>query len=397
MNWRRWGSVLCCTTAPVVSWTCADAETSNRPSARTPEVPRWVLEEDLRIDGMVEDLVPIFDMALGPNGVIGLTQPHSYSIRLYDSSGELIAAVGRRGEGPGEFQEPLLIAWVGNSFSVYDPGLQRFTLLDANGNVKGTANATSRFALDRPAKDRPPVGHAFMMRLTAEGDVLAQVLPFLGGSEDPEGRLTHVIRADTYGRVQQILARVDDQPQQIEVGSETRRASAPMPLQNLSKLELAPDGGRLILAKADLEGEAAGTYAVTSIGLDGDTLFHHRYAFEPFWISDEYADSLVEAGARSMEREHPRLARAYRRRATLPPMMPPVLSLKNGEDGTIWIRLRTRSRDREYLVLDEMGEPLGRVSLPTERPLYMADRSYVWTTERNELDVPTLVRYRIVR
>lgn len=201
----------------------------------------------------------------------------------------------------------------------------------------------------------------------------------------------------TDGRVQEILARLEDQPRAIEAGSKTRRFSAQLPLQNLSKFDLAPDGSRMVVADAEVEGVAAGTYMVTGIRVDGDTIFSRRYTFEPIWISDEYADSLIEAHAEDIEEGSPELARAYRRTASTPPMMPPILSVKNGEDGTIWIRLRSASPDREYLVLHEEGRPLGRVTLPRGQSVYMADRDHVWTTVRNEYDVQSVVQYRILR
>jgi hypothetical protein len=59
----------------------------------------------------------------------------SQRISVYDSTGNLLRVIGRRGQGPGEFSGIWLIMPVGDSLSVYDRGLQRLTMFDANGRV----------------------------------------------------------------------------------------------------------------------------------------------------------------------------------------------------------------------------------------------------------------------
>lgn len=50
---------------------------------------------------------------------------------LYDSAGRYQRAVGRKGEGPGEFQGPISVfGWRSDSLVVYDPAVLRWTILD---------------------------------------------------------------------------------------------------------------------------------------------------------------------------------------------------------------------------------------------------------------------------
>jgi hypothetical protein len=66
-----------------------------------------------------------------------------------------------------------------------------------------------------------------------------------------------------------------------------------------------------------------------------------------------------------------------------------------GRDGSIWLQRAVEADSASWLVLDPSGSPHAEVSLPAGFDLLEADRDHVWGQERDELDVPYLVRYRV--
>jgi len=46
-------------------------------------------------------------------------------------------------------------------------------------------------------------------------------------------------------------------------------------------------------------------------------------------------------------------------------------------------------------VLTPDGEPAGRLLLPARSPLEAADSAHAWVVERDEVDIPSVVRYRL--
>ncbi len=58
----------------------------------------------------------------------------SCDIKKFDRKGKLIKVIGRKGQGPGEFQMPYLIAAGRDSFLVFDVMTQKLNRLDLDGN-----------------------------------------------------------------------------------------------------------------------------------------------------------------------------------------------------------------------------------------------------------------------
>lgn len=74
-----------------------------------------------------------------PDGTLLVADGGSREVRWYGADGEPLRAVGRRGEGPGEFGGPLsLLPWPGDTVAVLDHGQRRLTLLGASGEVVRT-------------------------------------------------------------------------------------------------------------------------------------------------------------------------------------------------------------------------------------------------------------------
>lgn len=66
------------------------------------------------------------------NGGVAIANAGSGEIRIFDAEGRFLAAHGRKGEGPGEFQRPALVGAVGeDTLVVVDNDLRRISLVHA--------------------------------------------------------------------------------------------------------------------------------------------------------------------------------------------------------------------------------------------------------------------------
>ena len=82
-----------------------------------------------------EDLVGVSDM-VSHNGFIFLIDSRNATLFKCNGSGEELARVGRRGNGPGEFQRPVALAASGQMLVVCDDVARTLTVFDQNLNYQ---------------------------------------------------------------------------------------------------------------------------------------------------------------------------------------------------------------------------------------------------------------------
>jgi hypothetical protein len=76
-------------------------------------------------------------------------------------------------------------------------------------------------------------------------------------------------------------------------------------------------------------------------------------------------------------------------------MLPPVVGMVGGRDNTLWIRMHDTEAGRPYRILDPSGELVGTLTLPLNSRIAVADLRQIWVIEIDELDVESVVRYRL--
>jgi len=159
-------------------------------------------------------------------------------------------------------------------------------------------------------------------------------------------------------------------------------------------------------------------WTIHRIDATGDTLWSRSVAYEPRPVPSSAADSssrafverfsfLTERGALTQGQ----LGELVEEKLYVPAHYPPVLGAAVGSDGSLWVSLRQMGEageggaevdadgaaDQLWYVFDADGSDLAEIRLPSgARPL-VANRSRIWATVRDELDVPYLVRYSIDR
>jgi hypothetical protein len=77
----------------------------------------------------------ITSIAVGKDGTIYVVNGASASIRAFTPQGKFLRELGRRGNGPGEFQSPGALRVMGDTLHLHDGMLRRTSLLDAKGEL----------------------------------------------------------------------------------------------------------------------------------------------------------------------------------------------------------------------------------------------------------------------
>jgi hypothetical protein len=81
----------------------------------------------------------IADIEIGDDGTVFVLDRMNRVVHVFDDEGTPITTIGRRGEGPGQFEQPVALLWgPDDNLWVVDPGNGRYTVFDAAGSLVAT-------------------------------------------------------------------------------------------------------------------------------------------------------------------------------------------------------------------------------------------------------------------
>jgi hypothetical protein len=104
-------------------------------------LPLQTAQVELRVgalDDPVYALTWFREMEVGPDGTMYTLHPLEQVVRVFDAEGTARGTIGRRGDGPGEFQNAAAMGWVGDTLWVLDYQGYRFNQFDPAGTFLGS-------------------------------------------------------------------------------------------------------------------------------------------------------------------------------------------------------------------------------------------------------------------
>jgi hypothetical protein len=366
-----------------------------------PRPPIWTLESEIRVDGHEHEFVHILNLDVSSSGVIAITQIQDRNVRLFDRNGRPVATIGRGGQGPGEFENPERLGWIGDSIWVYDPQLRRVTIANSDGEIVEMLPAPPRIV-----SSRPELGLFLVTVFHADGSFTGIFAPQgLASTDMPQWKNPRPYEpgGTVYARVNsdhdfdRILARswlTSSFWSRPTVSGGSVGGTHPFP--NAVKVALDGQADRLALVIAELE-ESPPYIRAVMLNTQGDTLYDRRYSFEAMPIDRQTADSAISRTAAGLRSWDAQAAARYASYAYIPPVYPPVERAIIGYDGSLWLRLHAVGTNAPYLVLDASGEPIGRVAVPVSTEIIRANDAHVWALDTDAVGVQSVLRYRIFR
>ena len=363
-------------------------------------VTEWAdltLIPELRIDGHESVLSQVTNVAVSRDGTIAISERPAQTIRFFNSEGELLDESFRQGEGPGEFRVVASLGWVADTLWVFDFRLDRITLISPDRQLART------FPTPTPARPGGPnpSGIPEYRRVQPEalytsGSTVAHLYSPIGdpSEEFPEGESIYgLVSSD--GVIQEIVARIPPSPSRFVYQGEGMAVNMPYPFAIETFFSVAPDGSRIVLVDVSVEEESGAVVEALALAPTGDTIYDVDIPVEASPIPSHVVDSMMDVHLEALEQIGGSVGRAYRSQAYVPPVYPPVMGVVVSADGGVWLKMRDTEEGRPYYILDPDGRPAGRVLVPNNVEIRAADRTHVWAVEKDELDVPSILRFRI--
>lgn len=354
------------------------------------------LREELRI-GSVDTppylLTEVGDLAVA-NGQVFVAQPKDGQVRVFDTAGRFIRAVGRQGEGPGEFRSIASIGVRADTLWVVDRYNARVTAVDLEGRVLDTRQVQGLVVpgAGRPLTPNAILGGGFFLGVTrVEGGS--------AGTQSDDAEL--VLQMDTSGRVTGKFAEHDITGALGRIMTGRRALHFTRPLRGSGLTRWSTDGSLVgLLDQRSPRSSAADSFRITLLRSPRDTVYSRWYRFQPAPVTRVIADSIRQVNFRELaEIGINRLLaqRVIEDSLGIPNFLPAVREFVIGLDGTVLVGREAGEGERSWLVLNRRGDFVAHFSAPAALKVLDFGGGSVWGTIRDDLDVPYVVRFRLLR
>jgi len=320
------------------------------------------------------------------DGRIGVVNAGSRQVRTYDADGTFLRAYGKQGNGPGEFQIPVLAGILADTLIIVDQAGHRLSFVHpdtgfvrvarVSDDVGGYLNPVG--ALDG---GRPVFGGAFDMRRFGELRVGFNRAGTFHRAANPDGSL-----AADFGDVAGAEFWIE------EISAEGQ-PSHPV---------LIPFGkvGQATAARDRFYYSDQGSFEIHAFDAAGALVRIIRLEREPVAVTEQDRQRYINATLASVQ--NPEQADAVRRQLNgtpLPDAFPALAALMADRAGNLWVAEYDRPGEERnaWLVFDHDGELAARTTLPPGfNPLEIGD-SYALGVFRDDLGVETVRLYALDR
>lgn len=347
----------------------------------------WRLEEEVRIGTRMGDGPAAFGrigwLLADPDGDIYVLDTQAQEVRVFDADGTYLRTIGRPGEGPGEFKNAAAMGWSpSGDLRVVDPGTGRLTVFRPSGELVETHSLPGGFQVyPWPGVFEPDGGLVVPVPHERDGEFEIGLLRYGPG----------LVPGDTLSP-----PRFDGEERYFELADEDGGGiRASVPFSGGVQWDLTPAGEFWVATNT-------ARYRIDELSAAGDTLMRIERAFEPAPLTGAEKDSAV-AGMKWFTDQGGRVDRS-----AFPNRRPAIVRLWVAPTGHLIVQPTTSAFGSGWNapattldVFEPDGRWLTRLPLPegfsTSWPQPLFTDSVVYAGVRDELDVPYVVRFRLVR
>ncbi len=341
----------------------------------------WTLVEEMRIGSAEEEGPELFgeirDVEVDAAGRIYVADAQANEVRLFGPDGRHVRTIGRKGGGPGEFQNVggLMLDPRGRLW-VVDQNLGRFSVFDTAGTYVTSHRRSTGMTYYTWPGGMDASGRVYDMDVVSGQDVL--------------GGRYGLVRLDGAMQVADTFRMPKHQPESFDYQSANGqvRMRASVPFVPVLVWSLGRDGNVWV--------GLSDRYRIARIDARGDTQRVVEREHTPVPVTSVEKDTAV-ARLVWFTRQGGKVDASR-----IPPRKSAFAGFWPDDSGRLWVLpfVPGAEQGRQLDVFDEQGRYLGRLPLPaklTPHTPFVAREDRVYTVVKDDDDVPYVVRYRIQR
>ncbi len=349
----------------------------------------WRLIEEQEWSGETNLYTRITAVLPTGNGSILVAEPRERRLRVFDATGRLERTIGRDGQGPGEFVRLNTAGLLGDTLWITDLNLRRTSFFRTSGDLLSTLPWNVLGA---------SVGESsnLISGLFADGSAWGEKAIGAGAIAGPELPKA-ILRLERNAALMDTLAVVSTEHTLFSVMDGPTINFGPQPFADAPLVVGSASRSRIyVVGRSVALNRRRGLIRVVAVNARGDTAWARDFPYAPRPLERRVADSVLDRTHRSMRRSGATLE-VVRRVLFLPTNRPPVSAAIVADDGTLWLRREAGQATVEYWVVSADGSLLGSATVASNISIAAANREQVWGIRSDADDVPSIVRFRILR
>jgi hypothetical protein len=351
---------------------------------------RWSLAFERTYDDSPAPLTNPGDVTVTAKQEIVVAESDEPVLKVFDSNGQLVKRLGRKGDGPGEFREVINLLGFGDSIWAYDPVHRRATFCRTDGKVGRIVNF-------RAPGTAPRLGPAYPF---GEGYF---ALASLNSAEviKPVGYGRRILRLSASGVVERDMMApliMRGYYAHLELPGEAS-VFILLPVPTVDRALVAERGLFAVIARGVVDTRTgARSIRVTRIRPGGDTVFSKALRVERAPVERSFVEQHQERLAKALRNRFPSELAARRAVKQVtnsgPAHFSPVNGLLLDAESRIWIR--TTLARNHWIILNASGMAVTCLDAPLDVRIVAAAGGKVWAIKTDSDDVPSLERFAVV-
>ena len=346
-------------------------------------IVRFIPELTLDDSSMPEEAFfeAVVDIACDNKGNIYISDYKACNIKKFDSSGKFIKIIGRKGQGPGEFNMPFWLAATDDRLFVWDMMNMRLCALSLEGEF--IKSVTFQIQEGRPQK----------LRSLPDGNIVIEMEKIYFGEADRPQDCTIEIYSPSLEHKNTVYSQQVWPNRYMTIGS--KGVNIPQPFSPLVYWDVAPDG-KIVVGYSK-------NYEIEFYDAIKGKLFSFTHNYEPVKVTDEDKETFF--GNIASPRDGVMLQRGAsdftRKNTEFPKLKPSFDGILVDSEGNILVRSyqKNRADERNFFdAFDSKGNFLGVVKIEGDTIFYSGVRireNYFWRQETDKEGLIKVVKYRI--
>jgi hypothetical protein len=364
------------------------------------QVADWTVSQPPSISvgdgqGKGQNLLFVQDALLLPDGRLAVLSAGTHDLRIYSPTGAFLRAVGREGEGPGEFKVPRGFSLLPSGHVlVYDPGNLRVTEFDGDFAVAGTRRvAYSLSAMSSALSPSRPMRNGWVPVATYD-------TPMMEAWRRKEGVYNEdlVIRLFAGSAVEATIRR--PRGPVYDAKSAHQGLTLPIPMGDFAIYGWGPEHvvvGSSLSTRFDLYDTSGKLVrSVVAEGTPRPATSADMAAFDRK-TRKEHSGSIALGGTKTPSRST--LVERYLKHAPRGDHVPMFDKLEVSSTGRVWVREYALEGDTAtWQVLDpDEGGTVARVTVPSSWQILRVSPTHLVVLQRDAYDVEMVRVYAVGR